>query len=246
MPTVHREYHKWWSPHLDRDMELLVFGHAGTKVLVFPTRGGRFYEYENLRLIQRQRHRIEAGWLQFYCVDSIDSESLYCFWAHPSGRIQRHIAYQQYVIEEVLPLMQRKNPSPYTIAHGCSLGAYHAANVALRHPQHFRKVVAFSGRYDLTQPVEWFGDLFDGYYDENIYFNTPCHFLPNLDDPAFLQPLQQMEVVLVVGREDPFLANNHRLAQQLRDKGVRHAQVHEWEGRAHRGYYWRRMVEVFL
>jgi esterase/lipase superfamily enzyme len=32
-------------------MELLVFGHAGPKVLVFPTRDGRFYEYENLGLV---------------------------------------------------------------------------------------------------------------------------------------------------------------------------------------------------
>ena len=43
--SMNREYHKWWSPNLSRDMELLVFGHSGAKVLVFPTRGGRFYEY---------------------------------------------------------------------------------------------------------------------------------------------------------------------------------------------------------
>ncbi len=28
-------------------MELLVFGHAGLPVLVFPTSGGRFYEFED-------------------------------------------------------------------------------------------------------------------------------------------------------------------------------------------------------
>jgi len=227
-------------------MELLVFGHGGAKVLVFPTRGGRHYEYENLRLIQRLAPKIEQGWLQLYCVDSIDAESLYCFWAHPSGRIQRHQQYQAYCIEEVLPLMHAKNDHPFTIAHGCSLGAYHAANLAFRHPQHFQKVVAFSGRYDLTASIEWFGDLFDGYYDDNIYFNTPCHFLPSLEDPALLDPLRAMEVTLVIGREDPFLANNHDLHRILHEKGVHQAHLHEWDGRAHRGYYWRRMVEVFL
>ena len=62
-------------------MELLVFAHAGAKVLVFPTRGGRFFEYENLRIVDRLRPKIEAGQLQLYCVDSVDSESFYCFWA---------------------------------------------------------------------------------------------------------------------------------------------------------------------
>jgi esterase/lipase superfamily enzyme len=32
-------------------MELLVFGHAGAKVLMFPTREGRFWEYERLGLV---------------------------------------------------------------------------------------------------------------------------------------------------------------------------------------------------
>jgi esterase/lipase superfamily enzyme len=36
---MNREYHRWYSHRLGRDMELLIFGHAGAKVLVFPTRG---------------------------------------------------------------------------------------------------------------------------------------------------------------------------------------------------------------
>ncbi|MDQ8197446.1 hypothetical protein QEH56_04765 [Pelagicoccus enzymogenes] len=90
---MNREYHKWWSPRLQRQMELIVHGHAGDRVLVFPTRGGRFYEYENLGIANSVRPRIEAGELQLYCVDSIDQESFYCWWAHPAGRIQRHLQY---------------------------------------------------------------------------------------------------------------------------------------------------------
>ena len=45
-----REYHRWYSHCMERDMELLVFGHGGAKVLVFPTRDGRFYEYESGRI----------------------------------------------------------------------------------------------------------------------------------------------------------------------------------------------------
>ena len=69
-----REYHKWWTDRLGRDMELLVFGHAGAKVLVFPTRMGRFYEYENLRMPQRLSEKINEGQLQLFCIDGIDNE----------------------------------------------------------------------------------------------------------------------------------------------------------------------------
>ena len=54
-PVMNREYHKWHSPALGRDMELLVFGHAGTPYLVFPTSMGRFFDYENRGMIDAVR-----------------------------------------------------------------------------------------------------------------------------------------------------------------------------------------------
>lgn len=242
---MNREYHAWWSHRLNRTMELLIFGHAGAKVLVFPTRGGRFFEYEKLRMVDSIREKIERGWLQIYCLDSIDPESFYCWWAHPAGRIQRHIQYEEYVLCEVLPFMQEKNCHPCVIAHGCSLGAFHAANFAFRHPQLFRKLVAFSGRYDLSQEFDGFANLFSGYYDENIYFHTPTHYLPGLNCPLRLHHLRQMEVVLVIGEEDPFRGNNEYLSSILSNKGISH-QLHLWQERAHRGSYWRKMVQLYL
>ncbi|ATG90365.1 esterase family protein [Methylomonas koyamae] len=242
---MNREYHHWYSPRLGRDMEFLVFGHAGAKVLIFPTRDGRFFEYENLGIVERLRNKIEAGYLQLYCVDSIDHETFYCFWRKPQDRIQRHMYFEDYVLNEIMPFMALKNPHPCVIAHGCSLGAFHAANIAFRHPHLFRKLVAFSGRFDLTLEVECFKNLFDGYYDENIYFHTPSHFLPNLACEAQLAAIRQMDITLVIGKQDPFLANNHALSRVLAEKGVAHA-LYEWEGRAHQGHYWRRMAPLYL
>lgn len=242
---MNREYHRWYSPRLQRDMELLVFGHAGAKVLVFPTRDGRFFEYENLHLIKTLAPKIQAGLLQIWCVDSIDWESFYCFWCHPADQVRRHILYEEYILNEVMPLMWRKNPHPCTIAHGCSLGAFHAANMAFRHPHLFQKLVAFSGRYDLTLNVESFKDLFNGYYDENIYYHTPTHFLPNLACEWRLAKLRQMEIALVIGREDPFLGNNRQLSGALDSKGIPH-RLHVWDGRAHRGQAWRKMAPNYL
>jgi esterase/lipase superfamily enzyme len=242
---MHREYYRWFSHHLHRDMELLVFGHAGAKVLVFPTRDGRFYEYENLRIVNSLAEKINAGQLQLWCLDNIASETFYCFWRHPADRIRRHVQYEEYILNEVMPLMNQKNPHPCTIAHGCSLGAFLAGNMAFRYPHLFQKLAAFSGRYDLTMNVEYFGNLFDGYYDENVYFHTPSHFMPNLNCDWRLDQLRRMDIVMVVGDDDPFLHNNRQLSDILHAKGISH-QLHIWEGRAHRGQYWRRMAPLYI
>ncbi len=242
---MNREYHKWWSKHLEREMELLVFGHAGAKVLIFPTRSGRFYEYENLRIINRLRDKLDTGHIQLFCVDSIYSETFYCWWAHPSGRINRQKAYENYILHEVFPFMQQKNTHSCVISHGCSLGAYQAASLAFRHPHLFKKLVAFSGRYDLTLNVEHFNDLLSGFYNEDVYFHTPTHFLPNLECSSQLNALKDMEIILTIGREDPFLQNNHQLSEILYSKGIDH-QLIVWEERAHSGFYWRRMAPIYI
>lgn len=242
---MNREYHRWHSPRLGRDMELLVFGHGGAKVLVFPTRHGRFYEYENLGIVHALAHKIQAGHLQLYCVDSIDTETFYCHWRHPADRIQRHIQFEEYILNEVMPLMASKNPHPCTIALGCSLGGFQATNIAFRHPHLFQKLCAFSGRYDLTLSVDSFRNLFDGYYDENIYHHTPTHFLPQLNCEWRLQHLRKMDIVFTIGKDDPFLDNNQHLSHILWLKGIWHA-MHQWDGRAHRGRYWRQMVPLYV
>src|ERR1035441_7747455 len=48
-----RQYIKWHSPSLHREMELLAFGYGGFPVVVFPTSGGRFFEYEDRGMVNR-------------------------------------------------------------------------------------------------------------------------------------------------------------------------------------------------
>jgi esterase/lipase superfamily enzyme len=226
-------------------MELLIFGHAGAKVLMFPTRDGRFWEYENLRVVASLAGKVEAGFLQLYCIEGLAGETFYNAQRHPADRIRRHAAFEEYVLNEVLPLMASINGHDCTMAMGCSLGAFQATSLALRHPHLFRKLVAFSGRYDLTLKVENFADLFDGYYADDIYFHTPTHFLPGLACAWRLQNLRQLDIVLAVGNEDPFLDNTRHLSQLLSEKQVRH-QLHLWQGRAHRATAWRHMAALYV
>jgi esterase/lipase superfamily enzyme len=74
---MNREYHRWYSPSLGRDMELLIQGHAGMPMVVFPTSMGRFFEYEDRGMIGAVGDRYEHGQVQAFCVDSVDGESWY-------------------------------------------------------------------------------------------------------------------------------------------------------------------------
>ena len=240
-----RDYFQWHSPWLHRNMELLVFGHAGAKVLMFPTRDGRFWEYEHLNIVASLADKVKAGHLQLFCIEGLAQESYYDRGRHPADRIQRHAAYENYVLHEVFPMMASINPHDCTMAFGCSLGAFQAANLVFRHPHLFRKLVAFSGRYDLTMKVEYFDDLFDGYYSDDIYFHTPSHFLPGLSCDRQLGKMRELDIVLTVGNDDPFIENNRNFSRTLHEKGIAH-QLHFWDGRAHTAGAWRRMAPLYV
>jgi esterase/lipase superfamily enzyme len=241
---MNREYFTWFSPALQKDMELLVFGHGGASVILFPTRTAHFYDYENWRIIGAIKEKIEQGFLQVFCVDSIDIESFYST-SHPSEKIKRHLEYEHYIISEVLPLVWHKSNTTYVTLGGCSLGGYHAMNIALKYPQLFNKVVGMSARYDLTLSSQLFPDLFDGFIDENIYYNMPSMYVPNLDDATILEHIRKLNISFVSGIEDPFFANNQQLSSALAGKNIPH-NFHVWEGESHRPRYWREMVKLYL
>jgi esterase/lipase superfamily enzyme len=235
---VNREYHAWHSPALGRWMELLVFGHGGARVLVFPTSMGRFYEWEDQGMIGAVREHLQSGWLQLFCVDSVDAESWYAKWAHPAHRADRHRQYERYLTDEVLPLTRQKNSNPYLIATGASFGAYHAANFAFRHPDMADRVLGLSGLYDIRL-------ITDGYSDETVYFNNPHDFLAHEHDPERLRRLRHLDVILAIGRDDPNCRNNEAFSGVLWHTGIWHA-LRIWDGWCHDWPWWRQMLPLYI
>ncbi len=234
-----REYCRWFSRSLGRDMETLVFGHGGIPVLVFPTSGGRFFEFEENGMVHAIERDIEAGGLQLYCVDSVNSESWYNREVPPRWRIARHAQYEEYVLQDVLPLIQSWNGPERPIALGCSLGGYNAADIALRHPTLFRGFLSMSGIFDPA-------GFLQGYYDEDVYFHSPPHFLSNLTDSYELTKHQGNTYVLATGDHDQCWDANERMAGVLRAKNIAH-RLDVWgDGTRHDWPWWRRMIQTYL
>jgi esterase/lipase superfamily enzyme len=219
-------------------MELLVFGHAGARVLVFPTSQGRFFEWEDRGMMAALAEPLERGWLQVYCVDSVDSESWYAKWAHPGGRAYRHHQYFEYLHNEVLPVTTQKNDNPFLMTMGASFGAFHAMGFGLKYPDKVDRILAFSGLYDIRR-------FTDGYSDDYVYFNNPMQFIANENDPHRLALLRHIDIIMAVGKEDSLLGSSRAMSATLWSKGIGNA-LREWDGWSHDWPYWTKMMQTYI
>lgn len=238
------EYHHWFSDSLGQEMALKVFGYFGKPVIAFPAQAGRFYDFENFGMVQAVESHIETGRIKLYCVDSVDAQSWANWDALPLDRARRHQDYDRYIAFEVAPFIRQHcgDFQQKFIATGASMGAYHAANFFFRHPDIFDATIALSGVYRLNMFV---GD----YMDENVYFNSPINYLPDLNDPWYLDKYRQSDIIICCGQgawEDEMIADSHALKRILGAKDIPnwvdfwgYDVNHDWP-------WWRKMLPYYL
>lgn len=219
-------------------MELLVFGHSGARVIVFPTSMGRFFQWEDMGMMATLGSRLEAGHIQLYCVDSVDGESWYAKQKHPATRAIRHMQYDSYLLNEVVPFSQQRNNNPFLMTAGASFGAYHAVNFALRYPQLVDRAIGLSGLYDIRRFTE-------GYSDDSVYYNNPVAFIANEHDPARLEALRHVDIIMAIGRDDASCYSNEEMSSVLWSKDIWHA-LRIWDGWAHDWPWWKQMIDHYI
>ena len=234
-----RAWRKEHSLSLGREMELLVFGHSGPPLVVFPTSGGRFFDFEDHGLVESLAAPLESGELRLWCVDSIDQESWYNAHAAPRERIRRHQQYEHYIVRELAPVICRECRTEFLGSMGCSFGGYHALNLALRHPEIFTSAVSLCGAFDLSGFLE-------GYCDREAYLHLPTHYLPRLEDPWFLERLRRNTITLFTGLDDPCLEQNRRMHAILEEKGIPHGFTVWEKENSHDWPAWKQMLPVAI
>jgi esterase/lipase superfamily enzyme len=207
----HEHYHKWYSPRLSRDIEVLAFGTRGYPVILFPTSMGHYYENKDFKLIDSVNWFLDEGLVKIYCVDGIDELSWYNRNIHPADRAKNHHWYDQMLYHELVPLAQHETGVGRVATAGCSFGGYHATNFAFKHPDVVKYVFNMGAAFDIRDQV-------DGHYDDHVYFNNPMDFLPNAQSDFF----REMFVVLGTGTRDMCWNANERMAEILRNKGINH------------------------
>ncbi|MCE7991147.1 MAG: esterase family protein [Roseivirga sp.] len=228
------EYFKWYSPTLSKDIEMLVFGHAGYPVIVFPSTMGRYHESKDFKLIDSAKWFIDQGMIQIYCPDSIDKDSWYNKEIHPADRVKNHIWYDKFIMDEVVHSIRKEKGIAKVCVAGASFGGFHAANFAFRHPESVSHMFSMSGAFSVDT-------FLDGHHDENVYFNNPVDYMPGNNHPD----LWQMKIVLGVGEWDICLDANKRMHEILNQKGIEHwYDVRKWA--EHDWPLWRDMFPHYL
>jgi esterase/lipase superfamily enzyme len=228
------EYRKWHSSNLDQDIEMLVFGHGGMPVIMFPTSKGKYYQQKDQGMLEAVRWFVDEGKVKIYCPDSIDSQSWYNKSIPPVARAYNHDRYDRMVLDEILPAARYETGVHRVTTTGCSFGGYHAVNFGFRHPECVSYVYSMSGIFDISQFVQ------DG-YDDKVFFNNPMDFIKGDNDPN----LWKMGIVLGCGGSDGSLEDNRHMSRLLGEKNIPHwldvrAQaVHDWP-------LWREMFPQYL
>ena len=108
----------------------------------------------------------------------------------------RHNEWNNYVWDEVVPFIRNtSSPDTKIIVAGASFGALHSMNLFLKRPDLLNGVIAMSGVYNLMEYT-------DGYYDEQVYFNSPAHYMPNLTDHWYLENIRRGQIHIFSGEGD--------------------------------------------
>lgn len=231
---MHEEYFKWYSPSLSKDIEMLVYGHRGYPVIIFPTTMGRYYESKDFHLIDSVRWFLDEGLVQIYCPDSVDAHSWYNKSIHPADKVKNHMWYDQMVREEIVEKIRWNTGTGKVAVSGASFGGYHAINFAFRHPHLVSHCFSMSGAFNIKS-------FLYGYYDDNVYFNNPVDYLPGMTNDE----LHRMKIILGTSDWDICKDDNFHMSHLLNQKGIDHwldcrpERKHDWPT-------WREMFPHYL
>jgi len=239
---MHRSITSWFSPSLQKDMPIVTYGTYGFSLLMVPTAGADFLEYERFQLIIELAPFINSGKCKVFSVDSINKESWMNNDMQGEHKAIRHNQYNQYIYNEVIPFIKNSTSwnTPIYIC-GASLGALHSMNLFLKRPDLLNGVIAMSGVYDLTEYTK-------GFFDEQVYYNSPMHYMPNLTDHYILEQIRSSGHIHILSGEGEFEAPEagRAFAGVFYNKGINYELSiwgHEWK---HDWPTWRAMLPQWI
>ncbi|HEX5898056.1 MAG TPA: alpha/beta hydrolase-fold protein [Solirubrobacteraceae bacterium] len=210
------------APSIGGAGTVIRYGHFGRPLLLFGAERARAWDLEGAGMIDAVADLIEAGRVKLYCVDSHDGAS----WSNRSialeDRARAHDAYEAWIVDRVVPAIHADLAGAQEVmVSGCSMGAYHAANFALRRADLFSVALCMSGSYD---PSHW-----DGWGERGTaaYFHNPMDYVAHLGGDHLDWLRSRANLLLVCGQgqwEDTTgaLDSTRAFAALLESKGIRH------------------------
>ena len=232
------------SEAMGRRVHVWCFGHFGAPVVVFPTAAGFAHEWDRQGVVDALAPLLAAGKIKLYCPESNVSKAWTDKKTDPSWRIGLHLAYERFVLEDLVPGIRADCNAPEIriAAAGASLGAFYAVNFALKQPEIFHYALGMSGRYQAYNFTGGFSNL-------EIYFNNPMAYVPNLSGEALERVRKHTHVTLVCGQgawEEGCIEETHQLADLLAHKEIGHTRDIWGHDVSHDWIWWKRQSLLHL
>lgn len=230
------------SPDLGRPVHLWAFGVIGRPLIVFPSNAGVAHEWRESGMIDALAPLLAAGKLKVYCPETNVSKS-FSGRGSTAARMDQHHRYERFVMNTLVPFIRAdcRTPDMPMVAAGCSVGALYATLFALKHPETFHRALGMSGKYRSS--------AFFGKDREQVYFDDPLAFVPNLEGQELERVRRQTHVTLVVGRgpaEGGCIAETAELGRLLRHKGIPSHLAIWGEDSDHKYPWWQKQAAHYL
>ena len=72
---MQRETTSWFSPSVNKEMPVAVYGHYGFALLLVPTAGADYLEYERFQMMEDLAPLVDSGKVKVFSIDSLNKES---------------------------------------------------------------------------------------------------------------------------------------------------------------------------
>lgn len=239
---MERQITSWYSTAVNKEMPIACYGHYGFALLLIPTAAADYLEYERFQLLEALQPMIESGKFRVFSIESMNKESWMNHEMIPEHKAIRHNQFNEYVFNEVVPFI-RNVTSNETMIYTCgaSFGALHAMNLFLKRPDIINGAVSMSGVYDLTEYTR-------GFWDQQVYYNSPQHYMPELQDSWYLDKIRASHHIHIYtgsgAYEDPDASR--RFGSVLYDKGIWYDLDIWGQDIAHDWPAWRSMLPYIL
>ncbi|MDB9518229.1 alpha/beta hydrolase-fold protein [Roseofilum reptotaenium CS-1145] len=238
-----RRYFRFYSHILQREMEVLHFGDSGYPMLLFPSSNGRFFDPEDRGLIAALGRHLDMGWTQVFCLDTLDWETLLAPGLTIQERRQRWLLLEKHWCKEFIPYACDEAQNDFLVAAGCSLGATHALNLALRYPNIVRRCISMSGTYDLTK-LPGIAQLNSEETTKELHFINPVAYMANMNRDRWLElGGANTDLKLLTAQHDHCLSDYLRLCDTFNRNGIPH-HLEIWDG-GHDWSIWQAQLAAF-
>ena len=241
---MERNYKKWYSKNLQKEMEVLAFGHFGMPFIAFPTSKGKFYEWEDFGMIGSLQDHIMAGKMRIFCVDSIDAQTWYSPLNDNDFKYKKQTEYENYIIKELIPYIEQHTQTPNVNIYltGASFGAFHAISLYLRYPEIITAALGMSGLYDVSH-------FYSNEAEKLLNEFNPINFIRNMTKEQLMILQKKIGIYLYCGQgayEEVSIESTKLLSEEMLKHNIP-VLLDVWgEDVDHHWYWWQKQLNHFI